>query len=358
MNSGLPDKARLISPRRGALIFFLPMLLIQLAALIFLVIWERQRSEEEQVSGMTEVARGFYEQILIGRIWNARHGGVYVEITPETQPNPYLDVPDRDIVSINGKKYTKINPAFMTRQLSEIAGRSYSHWFRIVSLKPVNPSNSPDQWEKAMLRIFEQGRVEEAITVDRIAEAGRVFKYFVPLKTEKPCLQCHEKHGYAYGDIRGGISIMIPMQKSDQIKAAKLKRTMLSLIILSAVSIILVGLIACYLLRRLNREINRNLQKEKLAAILELAGATAHELRQPMTVISSVMQLVEEKVRNNEPVTEEEMTAIITQCRRMDGIIRKMLGITLYRTKEYIPGTNIVDLDASAGNNLQHKDAD
>jgi hypothetical protein len=48
---------------------------------------------------LTEVAKGFYEQILITRMWNARHGGVYVEITPATLPNPYLDVPDRDIVS-------------------------------------------------------------------------------------------------------------------------------------------------------------------------------------------------------------------------------------------------------------------
>lgn len=33
------------------------MLFIQSAVLVFLVLWERQRSEEEQVSSLTEVAK-------------------------------------------------------------------------------------------------------------------------------------------------------------------------------------------------------------------------------------------------------------------------------------------------------------
>jgi hypothetical protein len=41
------------------------------------------------------------------------------------------------------------------------------------------------------------------------------------------------------------------------------------------------------------------------------------------------------------------MNVIATQCRRIDSIIRKMLSITRYRTREYLPGTNIVDLDAA-----------
>ena len=31
------------------------------------------------------------------------------------------------------------------------------------------------------------------------------------LKTKKECLKCHAKQGYKAGDIRGGISLILPM---------------------------------------------------------------------------------------------------------------------------------------------------
>ncbi|MDH3329248.1 MAG: hypothetical protein OEM01_08450, partial [Desulfobulbaceae bacterium] len=60
-----------------------------------------------------ETARAFFHQVIITRMWNAGHGGVYVPITEETQPNPYLDDPSRDLTTENGIKLTKINPAYM-----------------------------------------------------------------------------------------------------------------------------------------------------------------------------------------------------------------------------------------------------
>ena len=68
-----------------------------------------------------QTARVFFDQIVISRTWNAGHGGVYVPVTDNTQPNPYLDDPLRDLETAQGIKLTKINPAFMTRQIAEIA---------------------------------------------------------------------------------------------------------------------------------------------------------------------------------------------------------------------------------------------
>ena len=54
------------------------------------------------------------------REWNALHGGVYVPMSTYAESNPYLDDPLRDI-KINEKlTLTKINPACMTPQISEI----------------------------------------------------------------------------------------------------------------------------------------------------------------------------------------------------------------------------------------------
>ena len=41
------------------------------------------------------------------RQWNSDHGGVYVPVTEETQPNPYLKgVEERDITTTTGRKLT------------------------------------------------------------------------------------------------------------------------------------------------------------------------------------------------------------------------------------------------------------
>ena len=45
-----------------------------------------------------ERGRVLFSLIELTRDWNALHGGVYVPVTPATQPNPYLqDDPTRDV---------------------------------------------------------------------------------------------------------------------------------------------------------------------------------------------------------------------------------------------------------------------
>jgi len=51
----------------------------------------------------------FFQQILITRLWNSNHNGVYVLVTPENQPNEYLIDSIRDIVSRDGMQLTKRN---------------------------------------------------------------------------------------------------------------------------------------------------------------------------------------------------------------------------------------------------------
>ena len=62
-------------------------------------------------------AKGVYSKDLVYRRWAAGHGGVYVPVTDETPPNPYLShIEERDIVTTSGRHLTLINPAYMTRQ--------------------------------------------------------------------------------------------------------------------------------------------------------------------------------------------------------------------------------------------------
>ena len=150
-------------------------------------------------------SRAFFEQILVTRFWNAEHGGVYVPITEKTLPNKYLKDSLRDVVTIDGMKLTKINPAFMTRQIAETNKANYDIQFHITSLNPIRYENRADEWENKTLKMFENGYSENL----ELVKNGTItqYRYMAPLITEKACLQCHEEQGYEVGDIRGGISI-------------------------------------------------------------------------------------------------------------------------------------------------------
>jgi len=165
-----------------------------------------EKRENERLA--FETARAFFHQIVITRMWNASHGGVYVPVTGETQPNPYLDDPQRDVTTENGIKLTKINPAYMTRQIAEIAERSEGVKFHLMSLDPIRPENVPTEEEKKWLKSFEEGVQERGEFYSDGAKS--FFHYAAPLFVQDSCLQCHAKQGYQKGDVRGGISIIIP----------------------------------------------------------------------------------------------------------------------------------------------------
>lgn len=183
-------------------------------------------------------ARAFFRQVLDVRSWNASHGGVYVEITDKTQPNPYLDVPERDIETTGGKKMTLINPAYMTRRIAERGLEEHGVGIHLTSLNPIRPANAPYEWEEDALRTFEEGESEYAgfFSDDR----GAFFRYMAPLTVEESCLRCHASQGYAVGDIRGGLSVSIP---EDALIRAKLSRRRENLLSASVVWFVGIGIL-------------------------------------------------------------------------------------------------------------------
>lgn len=172
------------------------------------LVWNIYQENQNRQHLAFEAARSFFEQIRITRRWNARHGGVYVPVTDDTQPNPYLRVPNRDLRVSDTLTLTLINPAFMTRQLSEIAKEKDGIQFHITSLIPLRPENAPTPWEAATLQQFEQGLPEKGEFI--VDNEQQSYHYMAPLFTEKYCLRCHADQGYREGDIRGGISVTLP----------------------------------------------------------------------------------------------------------------------------------------------------
>ena len=195
-------------------------------------------------------ARMLYKQILLTRQWVADHNGLFVLKSEGVEPNPFLDLPmvhDQD-----GKTYVMRNPAMVTRELSEYAARDGLGHFRVTSLRPVNPANKPDDFEKLCMVDFDHGH-SEAIAV-RIESEGRVVRYLAPLNVEDSCLGCHARHGYAKGDIRGALSITIPIKWADDM----IRKNNRSLVLIGITTILLVT-IALFLMfeslvvQRINR---------------------------------------------------------------------------------------------------------
>ena len=178
--------------------------------LIGAVFLENQRQERDHAEKINlQTARAAFQQVRTFRLWNATHGGVYVPVTEDTPPNPYLDVPDRDVTTTSGIKLTKVNPAYMTRQASVLSKNNLGVRFHITSLKPINPKNAPYPWEKDWLLAFETGAKERwEMTA---GNDNPRFRYMAPLFVKRSCLRCHGKQGYKVGDVRGGISVIFPV---------------------------------------------------------------------------------------------------------------------------------------------------
>ncbi len=166
-------------------------------------------------SAIHQQAKSLFQQILLVRRWVAGAGGVYVEIQPGVTPNPFLaqipgiktDITDRE----SGRRFTLRNPCPITSELSRLSKDAKGYSFEVSSLKPINPSdNTPDDFERTSLLAFERGTREVAIIEQH--KDGPVYRYMAPLYYEAPCDRCHRNLGYKIGDVRGGISISIPLK--------------------------------------------------------------------------------------------------------------------------------------------------
>jgi len=144
------------------------------------------------------------------RLWATTHGGVYVPVTTETPPNPYLShIQERDLKTPSGIDLTLMNPAYMLRQTMDKYENHYGIRGHITSLIHFRPETAPDEWEKDALKKFEKG-VKEVFDYAKI-DGRPYFRFMAPMITEKGCLKCHGHQGYNVGDIRGGVSVSVPM---------------------------------------------------------------------------------------------------------------------------------------------------
>ena len=94
-----------------------------------------------------------------------------------------------------------------------------------------------------------------------------------------------------------------------------------------------------------------HLQRERLLGVLEMAGATCHELNQPLQVLSLQSHYLLNGLPKDSPLFEKlktikEMTDLLGKT------TKKIMHITRYETKDYIEGSKIIDIDKASSSEI------
>lgn len=200
----MQSKRKFISLLTKALYLIWTFLLLS----ILVIIIERTYKYAEYIA--TKEATTSVNKDIAYRSWIASHGGVYVQVDKRTPPNPYLaNIKDRDFTAI-GRDYTLMNGAYILSQMMRDYSKLYGIKTKITSSKLLNPKNRADSWETIALDNIDQTHKNyiELSTLDN----EEYLRLMSPLVTEKSCLKCHAFQGYKIGDIRGGVSVAIPMK--------------------------------------------------------------------------------------------------------------------------------------------------
>jgi len=94
---------------------------------------------------------------------------------------------------------------------------------------------------------------------------------------------------------------------------------------------------------------SERLERERLAGVLEMAGAAAHELNQPLQVALGNAELLASRMSSEDP-SFRYVAKLRDEIERMTEIGQKIANISRYEVKKYPGDIHIVDIDkASSG---------
>lgn len=137
---------------------------------------------------------------------------------------------------VTGNYYFKgFVPALVGSEIANDFSLMTGYKVKQTSLKLRNFNNKPDEWEEKVLNKFELSEYPKGVGFCEILEIDgkKVYRYMKPIYVEKECMECHatkektrpeirkflerkypydQAFGYKEEDVRGGISIIVPLE--------------------------------------------------------------------------------------------------------------------------------------------------
>ena len=91
------------------------------------------------------------------------------------------------------------------------------------------------------------------------------------------------------------------------------------------------------------------LQKEKVQAVVEMAGAVCHEMNQPMQAV--LVELAECAVMGEfkKNTVKQRVERVQQHLNTLRDMSLKLMHITRYETRDYLEGEKIIDIDKASG---------
>jgi PAS domain S-box-containing protein len=109
--------------------------------------------------------------------------------------------------------------------------------------------------------------------------------------------------------------------------------------------------------RRLAEAQEKLIEGEKRTAMMEVAGAAAHELNQPLTSVMTTLAMLHRIVDGADEKTRRLVKTLEGEAERMASIIRRLSKLTEYTTTSYVGEARIIDLERAAGKAEHEEDS-
>ena len=142
-------------------------------------------------------------------------------------------------------------PAMAGNEIGKKFYNATGYQLRQVSSKYRNPKNKPDKFEENALAEFEKNEnLFEYKGIDKIS-GQKVLRYLIPLYIEEACLKCHSAKetipefikgnypedkatDYVFGDLRGAISVAVPIDRAE----AEIKENLIHMSIITTIGMV------------------------------------------------------------------------------------------------------------------------
>ena len=188
--------------------FLLSIILIVVPVLGIIFAWTGIQNEKQAREQVMTQARVLARQVILTRQWITDCGGVMVPCESKGAMNTNLFYDDR--METSRGCYQRFTPAMVTKKLSQYSDGQDLYRFHLASLTPLNPENSPDDFERVALNKFSKEGLTEMTMFDQQGKK-KLLHYMVPLSLDQGCLECHQGQEISQNGIRGGLSIFLPI---------------------------------------------------------------------------------------------------------------------------------------------------